>query len=981
MKFRRPLAIFIVLIFLCMFISAANAAIEGGYHVTSTLWIKAVLDVPGFPVGLKWKMITAANTSDANQVISGYFYADPDDFAYGSQYNPEVFVKIFIATNGWCNIAFNHVTVDPVKVYSDHNFSGSALQTQTGTATLSNRLVEHQYNGVIIDYNLEPPQDDTEIINTYTSDLWAEANIYFYQQDSSTKMLWKTGGVDTNPSGDRVIWGYFYAPGYMDNGSIHNPEMFVKIYISKNGWANIAFNHVTVGSIDVYSAHHYSGHADHSGTATLDNRLVEHQYEGVSTSAGQEEYDITASNTGNGRIYPCLFGNDNNPSELKMSVPCGGSQTYVLEAGSNSYVKDVKVDGISVGDSKCLDYYTVNNVSESTVIEAIFGECVVGCNPLGGLNARDVCVSGNYAYVAGEESGFSVVEISDPVNPDIVGWLFLEGRASAVSVHANYAYVLGQKGHLALIDITDPENPAIAGEVDITGMTSDLYICGEYAYVKKDDCGLTILDINDPTNPTVAGSIDAPLKVTDVFVSGSRAYYIIDNAFQIVDISDPSSPVVVGQNDEINASHIAVSGNYAYLAKSYGSFQVIDITDPANPAFIGSGNFDQGFISGISVFGDYAYVKTVYSYMYRSSYTIAMVDITNPSKPNFSGIMPGTGTGDNYNVSASGSYAYVAAESLNIVDISNPSNLNIIGSVGEPIPVRCISGSDNFLYIAQGERGLLVMDITNPVNPTILGHVDIFGIAFKVFVSGNYAYVLYISPNSITRLALIDISDPENPAIAGEVDMPGASDVFVSGSYAYVTIGTILAGKLTILNITDPANPVIVGNAGTPTEAVEVAVSGNYAYVGDWYTGLHVVDVTDPANPAIVWNQNNYGSVFGDIAVSGKYAYITQNDAQGEDAFEVWDITCPSNPGIISALRCPYADEIHIYGDYACITSYYEARVYDITAPANPVYAGRVFYYMYSYYPSAYISEHYAYIGGTDNGLLVVDLDNVCDLQ
>jgi hypothetical protein len=77
-------------------------------------------------------------------VVSGYFYADPNDFAYGSQYNPEVFVKVYIAPDGWCNMAFNHVTVDPVVVSSALNYSGAAQQTST--ATTSSRLVEHTYN-------------------------------------------------------------------------------------------------------------------------------------------------------------------------------------------------------------------------------------------------------------------------------------------------------------------------------------------------------------------------------------------------------------------------------------------------------------------------------------------------------------------------------------------------------------------------------------------------------------------------------------------------------------------------------------------------------------------------------------------------------------------------------------------------------------------------------------------------------------------
>ena len=74
-------------------------------------------------------------------MVSGYFYASPADFAYGSVYNPEVFVKIYIAANGWANIAFNHVTVDSVDISSTHQQTGRIDQ-----AALDHRLVEHQYN-------------------------------------------------------------------------------------------------------------------------------------------------------------------------------------------------------------------------------------------------------------------------------------------------------------------------------------------------------------------------------------------------------------------------------------------------------------------------------------------------------------------------------------------------------------------------------------------------------------------------------------------------------------------------------------------------------------------------------------------------------------------------------------------------------------------------------------------------------------------
>jgi len=256
---------------------------DGGYFVTPELWTKAVLQVPGAPVRLKWKAVGTNLTPIGDQVISGYFYADPDDFAYGSEYNPELFVKIYIAKNGWCNIAFNHVTVDNVTVYSAHHYTGEAQQV--GTTLLTKRLVEHPYNGVSIQNTAQAAgvgaSASIDAGYPLTSGLWAKAILQ--PALGPVTLIWKEVGTDMTPSGDKVVSGYFYAdPGAFAYGSEFNPEVFVKIYIAASGWCNIAFNHVTVDNVSISSAHHYAGSANQTGTASLASRLVEDSYEGVS---------------------------------------------------------------------------------------------------------------------------------------------------------------------------------------------------------------------------------------------------------------------------------------------------------------------------------------------------------------------------------------------------------------------------------------------------------------------------------------------------------------------------------------------------------------------------------------------------------------------------------------------------------------------------------------------------------------------------
>ena len=256
---------------------------SGGYDITSELRCKAILHVPDSPVILKWNMVGADLTPSGDQVISGYFYADPNDFAYGSIYNPELFAKIYIAANGWCNIAFNHVTVDPVTVYSAHQFSGTA--DQTGRATIDSRLMQHEYTGVAIDTSKQSSGDlsGTGSAAGYDlgSSLWSQAVLQV--PGNPVALVWKQVGTDITPSGAKVVSGYFYAdPADFAYGSQFNPEVFVKVYIDPTGWTNMAFNHVTVDPVSIDSAHGYAGTAQKSGSATLDSRLLQHEYTGVS---------------------------------------------------------------------------------------------------------------------------------------------------------------------------------------------------------------------------------------------------------------------------------------------------------------------------------------------------------------------------------------------------------------------------------------------------------------------------------------------------------------------------------------------------------------------------------------------------------------------------------------------------------------------------------------------------------------------------
>ncbi len=65
-------------------------------------------------------------------------------------------------------------------------------------------------------------------------------------------------------------------------------------------------------------------------------------------------------------------------------------------------------------------------------------------------SARDVAVSGGYAYVADNDDGLVVVDVNDPTNPVRAGGYDTSGYAHGVAVAGGYAYVANENSGLVV---------------------------------------------------------------------------------------------------------------------------------------------------------------------------------------------------------------------------------------------------------------------------------------------------------------------------------------------------------------------------------------------------------------------------------------------------------------------------------------------------------------------------------------------------
>jgi len=396
---------------------------------------------------------------------------------------------------------------------------------------------------------------------------------------------------------------------------------------------------------------------------------------------------------------------------------------------------------------------------------------------------------------------------------------------------------------------------------------------------------------------------------------------------------------------------VAVQGKYAYIGEGY-SVTVLDISDPASPTVVGRTPLLPGVVQGIAVTGGHAYVA-------NDSGGLRVIDVSTPSNPTE---VSACQMGVAQDVAAVGNYAYViAGGDLQVVDVSDLANPTRVGFYDTPGQAHSVAVAGSYAYIAARSGGLRVVDISDPTTPTEVGFYDTPKSAIDVAVAGSYAYVTDYDYDG-SCLHVVDISVPSNPTRTGfRCDSwQQAYNVAVAGNYAYV-----LAFGLRVVDVSRPTNPREVGFYARGTG--DVAVAGDYAYVGDYYGGLGVVDVSVPSNPTKL---GLYDTLWEgeEIAVSGDYAYV----ADGGN-LRVVDVSAPSNPMAVGFYQMP-AQKIAVAEDYAYVMAgVYGLRVVDVSDPIAPKEVG--FYETPRGANGLAVAGQYAYVAH-QGGLSVVDISD-----
>ena len=536
---------------------------------------------------------------------------------------------------------------------------------------------------------------------------------------------------------------------------------------------------------------------------------------------------------------------------------------------------------------------------------------------------EDIAISGALAYVAAGGAGLRVLDVSDPARPAEIGSLQLRGYAEGVAVSGTMVWLADGPYGLRVIDVSNPRNPTEIGSAFTRNYAFKVATDGRYAYVAAAGAGLLIADLTNPAKPSEVATLATPGYAYGLAVSDNTVC-VADGwaGLLTVDVTSKSQPRLLGQQQTSGwAFGVTVSGTKAYVAAGQGGLRVVDVSDPARPTEVG----------GLAVAG-----------------------------------------GDAAGVAVAGTIAYVADRNwgLEAVDLSAPVSPVQVGFYGPLGYADGITVAGNYAYVAAGSYGLRILDISDPARPRQVGTYDTQSYAKSVAVAGNYAYVAANSFGAGEGLHVVDIRNPARPIRAG-FTLEG------HGPYGSVTlVGGIVyipnEEGLLIFDVSNPATPKMISSLRTLTSndqniAVDVAVSGNVAYVATEQQGVYLVDVSNPSAPAAIGQFQWPNAVARGLVISQGKAYVADTGA-----LTVLDISNPRAPvWLASYPTSGFAQRLALTGDQVFLANGGAGlSVIDVSTPASPVLAWT--YKTAGYVQSVFVRDDLAFVADSSGGLVIL---------
>jgi hypothetical protein len=325
--------------------------------------------------------------------------------------------------------------------------------------------------------------------------------------------------------------------------------------------------------------------------------------------------------------------------------------------------------------------------------------------------------------------------------------------------------------------------------------------------------------------------------------------------------------------------------------------------------------------------------------------------------------------GASYGLTVQGDTAYLGEGTtvtmLDVRDVTNPQRLATL-SLSSLVWDMDIEGS--LLFVANGKTGgIQIVDVSTPSAPHVVGTYDTPGVALRVDVVGDRAYVA----DSTKGLHILDVSTPTDPVLLGSyTDIIQVYGVQVDGSTAYVSDVSL---GLLVLDVSTPATPTLLGTYDAPQYSSNVRFEDGLAYMVSYDGVIHIIDVSTPTAPT------NAGTYQGlsypqNFFVANSMVYV----ADGSGGFRIVDVSTPAEPFLVGHYQVSSKgshQDVVVQDDRAYLASDKEGLlILDVSQPTVPTLVGN--YAAVGWVYDVQVHEGHTYLANGANGLVIADSQN-----
>ena len=166
-----------------------------------------------------------------------------------------------------------------------------------------------------------------------------------------------------------------------------------------------------------------------------------------------------------------------------------------------------------------------------------------------GQSFEGTAMVGNFIFACRHDQGLEIIDVTDPLAPATVSEVTGLVNAWDVVITGQHAFVADGSGGLAVVNVANPNLPVLVTSVPTSGNAVDITISGTTAVVCSGSAGIDIFDVGDPAGPVLVGSVNTSGLAITAAIDGNLVHVADWDDVETFDITNPAVPVPVGGED------------------------------------------------------------------------------------------------------------------------------------------------------------------------------------------------------------------------------------------------------------------------------------------------------------------------------------------------------------------------------------------------------------------------------------------------